>query len=130
MIPPVSTLRWNETGPSTGVFGAGLTICDSDVCDSNENAGTLAVDTAGDTIVVEYTDEDPSGTRRESIPLDVSRPSFSGFSPVSGTSGTDDDPDFSVEVRDGESQIVDDDDAAETLQFIFALYDAGCSRPV
>ena len=115
-------LTLGETGPSTGVFGAGLTICDSDVCDSNENAGTLAVDTAGDTIVVEYSDDDPSGTRRESIPLDVSRPSFSGFSPVSGTSGTDDDPNFSVEVRDGESQIVDDDDATESLQFIFALY--------
>ena len=115
-------LTLGETGPSTGVFGALLTICDSDVCESNENAGALAVDTAGDTIVVEYSDDDPSGTRRESIPLDVSRPSFNGFSPVSGTSGTDDDPNFSVEVRDGESQIVDDDDATESLQFIFALY--------
>ena len=114
-----------ETGASTGVFGAALAICDSDLSCS----GALAVDTAGDTIVVEYADKDPKATRRASIPLDVSRPSFSGFSPASGTSGTDDDPDFSVEVRDGESKIVDDDEADESLQFIFALYNPGAASP-
>ena len=118
-----------ETGASTGVFGAALTICDSDVADCQSSKSSLAVDTAGDTIVVEYADADPKATRRASIPLDVSRPSFSGFSPTSGTSGTDDDPDFSVEVRDGESKIVDDDEATGSLEFIFALYNPGADTP-
>ena len=119
----------DETGASTGVFGAVLTICDSDLANCQTSASMLAVDTAGDTVVVEYADADPKATRRASIPLDVSRPSFSGFSPASQTSGTDDDPDFSVEVRDGESKIVDDDEATESLEFIFALYEPGAASP-
>ena len=51
----------DETGASTGVFGAVLTICDSDLANCQTSASMLAVDTAGDTVVVEYADAGPQG---------------------------------------------------------------------
>ena len=92
-----------ETGSATGIFGTNIMICpvgtDAGECSSvpsqegeeETSDGTgmimIPVEAAGDTITISYRDGSPRGTRRASIALDPSGPSFNNMSPASGTAG-------------------------------------------
>ena len=121
-----------ETGRTTGVFGLAVNICDEaeSGCRTSPTSspdGTevpiIAVNGSGDTLRVEYKDASPSGTRSDTVTIESAAPAFDGFTPGHNAAGTEDDPDFTVEVRDGESKILDDDDDDDSMSFIFALYD-------
>ena len=122
-----------ETGSATGIFGAEVVICNADDCDTSQageesvadGTGTIMipVEEAGDTITIAYLDGSPRGTRRASISLDPSGPSFSGMSPASGTAGREDEPTVSFEVVDGESGLTDDEDVEDSIYVVAGLYD-------
>ena len=130
-----------ETGSSSGVFGANIEICKAGeapdgASDASSYCGTdipsqedeaaqdnvsemsrlikLPVDPDGDTIRIRYRDASPGGTRTATIPLDLSGPAFSNMAPTSGTAGREDEPTVSFQVTDGEAGIsaVDDSSAS------------------
>lgn len=130
-----------ETGSSSGVFGANIEICKAGeapdgASDASSYCGTdipsqedetaqdsvsemgrlikLPVDPDGDTIRIRYRDASPGGTRTATIPLDLSGPAFSNLAPTSGAAGREDEPTVSFQVTDGEAGIsaVDDSSAS------------------
>ena len=130
-----------ETGSATGIFGTKIMICTvgtgADECSSiptqaGEDAdsdGTgmimIPVEAAGDTITISYRDGSPRGTRRATIALDPSGPSFNNMSPASGTAGREDEPTVSFEAVDGESGLSDDEDVEDSIYVVAGLYDIG-----
>jgi len=116
-----------ETGIDTGIFGEVIAICDVTEYNCTTNAASnppiLAVNGTGDTVVLEYEDADPEGTRSAELTIETDIPEFSNPSPADGSAGTDDDPDFFIDVTDAESEIEDDDEADATLTFVFAAVD-------
>ena len=132
-----------ETGRTTGVFGLAVNICDeaesgcrSSATSTPDGAGgfeevpIIAVNGSGDTLRVEYKDASPSDTRSDSVTIESAAPAFDGFTPAHNAAGSDDDPDFTAEVRDGESKLDADDDADDTMSFIFELYPVGGDNPI
>ena len=145
-----------ETGSTTGVYGAYVKICDASVTEGTDACGLsqrdedrrdgpitvnvdaktrqvmLPVNPTGDTIRVAYSDASPSTTRRAEIALDVNAPTLSNFSPESGTAGSDDEPELFFEAVDAESGIAEfDEDVAatnESIQAVVALFERDASK--
>ena len=143
---PISVVL-QETGSTTGVFGASIKICSAGVdvgctiaSQMNESNGDafienptattrqvmLPVNAAGDTITVSYRDGDPATTRTATISLDGVSPALSNFSPASGAAGADDEPEISFDAVDADSGISAFNKSKkspnDSIQAVVALY--------
>jgi hypothetical protein len=113
-------LNLEETNATSGVFEAGLDLCTADDCSADNSRLWVGAD---DVVTLTYTDEDPSRTARTTVTVESTAPAFSNFSPEDGYATSSNRPTFGGNVTDADSGVLEDEDVALTIRFMFRLTD-------
>ena len=117
------TLVLTEIAGDRGIFQAQFTITETagkesdDMCDARDGGSAVVLAESGDTIEVEYRDERPSATRRDTITVENDVPDIANLTPETDTFIDDKDLRVSAEATDDDAML-SDPFFAESIVFI------------